>query len=465
LSSNFNLKCFIFPQKFFDYEVDSDDEWEEEEPGESLHGSDSEKEKDGADEEEYEVDNDFFVPHGHLSDEEMQDDEQEENNHPETQKAKLKILQQEFAAEMKKKTEKIKPRLIGCIWMNGDEDENGCTMDKKYHCSDIIWRILKAREAWTTEEGIKLEDNFEPELPEPEEEVEPKTPANQKNQPKAKFNDGSIKELLRLVHGNLNGRKFIIREFQAYRLKNYHKEPDFLEFSQRNVDEKMLEVADYKTCPDEGPLFGKKCWYVKNDVMQQFFGDDNLKLPNEWTYILEKEVKEKKPKQPVLKTAEVEKKKETSPPVVKEIAVVKETTKPIPEVFRASQASVKLSQAAVKASPIPIKTQPSTAKASPIAVKRQSSTAKASPIAVKAQPSGSAPVKKRVQLLMSVPCGQPIPEAKKNNLISLFKQSQGATATTSTSSTTLPTTKTAKPTPAAASTSKMEVDDDVICID
>lgn len=58
-------------QTFFEYEVDSDDEWVEEEHGESLHGSDDEKES----EDEYEVDNDVFVPHGYLSDEEGQNDE------------------------------------------------------------------------------------------------------------------------------------------------------------------------------------------------------------------------------------------------------------------------------------------------------------------------------------------------------------------------------------------------------
>lgn len=50
----------------FDYEVDSDDEWEEEDPGESIHGTDDEVEP----EDDYEVDNDVFVPHGYLSDEE-----------------------------------------------------------------------------------------------------------------------------------------------------------------------------------------------------------------------------------------------------------------------------------------------------------------------------------------------------------------------------------------------------------
>lgn len=346
----------------------------------------------------------------------QQNDEEEENNHPETQKAKLKILQQEFAAEMKKKTEKIKPRLIGCIWMNGDEDENGCTVDKKYHCSDVIWRILKAREAWTTEEGVKMEENFEPELPEQEEEVEKppgqqKTPASNKTQPKAKFDEKSTKELLRLVHGNINTKKFIVREFQAYWLKNYHKEADFLEFSQKTVDERILEVADYKTCPDEGPLFGKKCWYGKFEMMQELFGEQKPKLPNEWNYILEKEVKEKKPKLLPVKIIEGEKKEELSP--LKE-AAVKELSKSIPAVFRALHVSVKTPEAS-NPSPIAVKHQPS-----PIAIKTQPATVKIQQAPVKTQSPGAAQPKKRVQLLMSVPRGQSFSETKKNSLISQF---------------------------------------------
>lgn len=56
-------RCFIF-QKWFDYEIDSDDEWEEEEPGESLKGSDDEKDEENPEENEYDVDNEFMVPHG-----------------------------------------------------------------------------------------------------------------------------------------------------------------------------------------------------------------------------------------------------------------------------------------------------------------------------------------------------------------------------------------------------------------
>lgn len=58
------LYTFYFSQNLFDYEVDSDDEWEEEEPGESLKGSDDEKDEENPEENEYDVDNEFMVPHG-----------------------------------------------------------------------------------------------------------------------------------------------------------------------------------------------------------------------------------------------------------------------------------------------------------------------------------------------------------------------------------------------------------------
>lgn len=45
----------------------------------------------------------------------------------EVQKEKLKLLGEEFEAEIKKKTERIKPRLVGCIWIpnNVTHPENG----------------------------------------------------------------------------------------------------------------------------------------------------------------------------------------------------------------------------------------------------------------------------------------------------------------------------------------------------
>lgn len=67
LESRLNWFIHIYTyilQKWFDYEIDSDDEWEEEEPGESLKGSDDEKDEENPEENEYDVDNEFMVPHG-----------------------------------------------------------------------------------------------------------------------------------------------------------------------------------------------------------------------------------------------------------------------------------------------------------------------------------------------------------------------------------------------------------------
>lgn len=138
---------FFFLQKWFDYDIDSDEEWEEEDPdGESLRGSDDEKDEENPDDDEYDVDNEFMVPHGYLSDEEAQvaDEEAEDmvkffyrkifqvsidfylikmccfSNYfmqtPETQKIKLKVLGEQLKAEMSEKTTKLKPKVIGCIW-------------------------------------------------------------------------------------------------------------------------------------------------------------------------------------------------------------------------------------------------------------------------------------------------------------------------------------------------------------
>ncbi|XP_028173176.1 chromatin assembly factor 1 subunit A-like [Ostrinia furnacalis] len=118
-----------------DYEVDSDEEWEEEPDGESVDGSAAGSD-DEHDADEYEVDNDVFVPHGYLSDEEAtMDDDDVLSLSPETQKARLKHLEDEFESEMKKPTEKIKPRLYGLLWETSDGG-------KPEKCVDAIWNYF-----------------------------------------------------------------------------------------------------------------------------------------------------------------------------------------------------------------------------------------------------------------------------------------------------------------------------------
>lgn len=63
----------IFLKKIIDYEIDSDDEWEDEPEGESIADSDKGEEDDEVVDED--DDDGFFVPHGHLSDDELDEDE------------------------------------------------------------------------------------------------------------------------------------------------------------------------------------------------------------------------------------------------------------------------------------------------------------------------------------------------------------------------------------------------------
>ncbi|XP_049872051.1 glutamic acid-rich protein-like [Pectinophora gossypiella] len=125
-------------EKQLEYEVDSDDDWEDEQDGESLDGSAGGSDDEGG-ADDYEVDNEVFVPHGYLSDEEATMDEEEDDVlslSPETQKARLKHLEDEFETELKKPTEKLKPRLYGLLWENSD----GGKPDK---CVDALWNYFE----------------------------------------------------------------------------------------------------------------------------------------------------------------------------------------------------------------------------------------------------------------------------------------------------------------------------------
>lgn len=63
----YHFVCYL--QSILDYECDSDEEWEEEEPGESVGGSVAGGSDDEEGENDYDVDNEFMVPHGYLSEE------------------------------------------------------------------------------------------------------------------------------------------------------------------------------------------------------------------------------------------------------------------------------------------------------------------------------------------------------------------------------------------------------------
>ncbi|EAT35088.1 AAEL012725-PA [Aedes aegypti] len=415
---------FIQDTKFFDYEVDSDDEWEEEEPGESLHGSDDEKDVDP--EEDYEVDNDFFVPHGHLSDEEMQaEDDVMEDNSPETQKAKLKILQQEFAAEMKKKTEKIKPRLIGCLWENGPDDEP--------ECSPVIWEILKARAMlYDPDEPISFTvQKAEPESnnSSPSKEKEP----IERKPKQVKLVDEGVKELITLIHGSALNRKFLIKEFLAYWAKRRDEgEVNAPQYGQDSIRTKILEVASWRPCPDEGPMQNKMCWYVNKEALVKY-GLTDLKIPTGWEFILKPIIKSKREKKPKKdEEANGDDEGEKKPESKKESPKDKEkndrlqstpssATKSKPPTTPASSITKFTKKLSEDDKRKQFAKGRKSSTASPSSASKKSATTAKLPVAAPSPSSDAKPaVKKRVQLLMSVPRGQSINQTTKSNLISQF---------------------------------------------
>ncbi|XP_070166024.1 chromatin assembly factor 1 subunit A-B isoform X2 [Polyergus mexicanus] len=267
---------FAKEKNLFDYEIDSDDEWEEEEPGESLKGSDDEKDEENLEENEYDVDNEFMVPHGYLSEEEAQADEEEvEDMTPQTQKMKLKILGEQFEAERNIKTYKLKPKIIGCIWQGPDNSFPESVSAK-------VKEFLTARQAWISNIPIVLPSSISS-----EEDIlagaECKTPTQQsvRGPKKTKFPDEALPDLIKLLHGNTYSRRFLMKEFMTFWSKNGGSQ-----LSKVSVLSKINEVANRMACPEEGPMHLKSCWYVSEDIRKQYLPDEKLSLPNSWTYIL-----------------------------------------------------------------------------------------------------------------------------------------------------------------------------------
>ncbi|XP_015439120.1 PREDICTED: LOW QUALITY PROTEIN: chromatin assembly factor 1 subunit A-B-like [Dufourea novaeangliae] len=261
--------------KWFNYEVDSDDEWDEEEPGESLHGSDDEKDEETTEDNEYDVDNEFMVPHGYLSDEELRaDEEDKEDMSPETQKYKLKVLGEQFESDRSTKTSRLKPKIIGCVW-------RGLENTFSENVPERIVDFLSDREAWVRQIPVALSTTFEIDPG-----TEGGTPTPQSLAKSSKMSQlpaGALPELIRLLHGNLQSRKFLVREFSAYWNKKNKNDENVI--SKSSLLRKIREIGKWMACPEEGPMHLKYCWYVPKKIRMEYL-DEDISLPNQWSYNL-----------------------------------------------------------------------------------------------------------------------------------------------------------------------------------
>ncbi|CAG0894525.1 unnamed protein product [Darwinula stevensoni] len=268
---------FYQDKAFLDYEVDSDDEWEEGvEAGESLSGSDDEESED-----DYEIDNDFFVPHGYLSDEEGEKDEDDKPVDPELQKAKLKLKAAEFEAKIKQKTEKLHPRLIGCCF---DHQTNSV--------HEHMREILSAFKAvFLSERPISVAAPPKPLTPDvsitPDKGKRKALSSVEKNFPEA-----AVSLLIKLVHENPRKGSALIREFQQYWVERGRSEiqehlstlpqeeqyrlPNRL--SKRKIYQKFKECAMRCRPKESGPF----AWHVPKAIREKYgLGD----AAQEWDYV------------------------------------------------------------------------------------------------------------------------------------------------------------------------------------
>lgn len=245
-------KPFAEDKDTFNYEEDSDDDWEEEEQGESLNGSDDEEKDNEEERDEYEVDNDFFVPHGHLSDDEI-DDEEKARLSPESLKQKLKLLKDEFEQDMQSKTHKLKSRSIGCIWYNKDGSNVAEAIDRYLQPLAIITngpiQIKKRNEIFLV--GTVRRNKQMPEL-----------------------NPDHIPSFLKVIHGNSNRKLVIVEQFLSFMADK----GTTIDLKKGTLMRALKQFASWKQTKEKGSSKNKFCWLVNEDVEKKFNVD--LVLPN-----------------------------------------------------------------------------------------------------------------------------------------------------------------------------------------
>ncbi|KAM5194829.1 chromatin assembly factor 1 subunit A [Mantella aurantiaca] len=253
-----------------DYEVDSDEEWEEDEPGESLSHSEGDEDDDPKEEEEEEEDDGFFVPHGYLSEDEGGVSDEECKN-PENQKVRQRLKAREWD-ELQSKGKKVnvlKPVLIGCVWF-GVNTVDIPRLQRFSTC--VLDAVIPIEEEMVQEcsSSRRLEDR----------EI--------------------LAHLLPLMHGNVNGSKIIIQEFQECCRRGIISLGDgsnitVTESSSPNACHQphssinIPSKARLKRIISENSVYEKRpdhrlCWYVHNDVLKSF-QQECLPVPCQWTYV------------------------------------------------------------------------------------------------------------------------------------------------------------------------------------
>lgn len=214
----------------------------------------------------------FFVPHGHLSDEELQNEDEPDFNDPENVKFKLKLAQNDFEDERKKKTQKLKPHLIGPIWPNSE----GL---KPINCSMGVWELVNKHALLFNGPSVKVELNNQ----QADNSDDENTNARPLGVRRLQISEKEVPDLIRLINGNQNSCKFLVKEFCAYLAKNHQPQR---EYASASITAKIKDLATWQSCPEENScMYRKMCWYVPISTRKRYNLND-LTFPNTWSYTI-----------------------------------------------------------------------------------------------------------------------------------------------------------------------------------
>ncbi|XP_041646812.1 chromatin assembly factor 1 subunit A [Cheilinus undulatus] len=260
-SSHISPRCPLRQDKdLLDYEVDSDEEWEEEEPGESLSHSEGEDEEEGGDDDD---DDGFFVPHGYLSEDEGALEEEEDGGDLEKQKLRQKLKAREWDELMssKKKWKVLEPVVKGCVW---DGEGPGLQLFQPYAVC-LVEPLPKSESS-----------------PSPEE-------LTQKSEKEQQL----LGQLLPLLHGNLNSGKVIINEFQEFcrqqTSSSTSSSPPVLSSPPSPAENiptriQLRRLIKNNAVYEKRSTYRRCCWYVHTEVLSRF-GQEALPVPCQWNYL------------------------------------------------------------------------------------------------------------------------------------------------------------------------------------
>ncbi|CAD5124392.1 DgyrCDS12680 [Dimorphilus gyrociliatus] len=259
-----------------DYTVDSDEEWEEEEPGESISHSEGEDDDEKVEEGDDDEDDGFFVPHGYLSDDEgCEEDEADEKLNPEKLKARQLAMARKFEEEIKEQPKTLRPLIVGCCWSNSAEKVQAKFLKilKQYTVEIIIETPIQLENiCHSTPSHHDMSDCGDSSR---------KGSALTKPIPKE-----AMPHLIRFLHGNWNSREAIIREFRQFWSKKSqeggNESGTNSVISKRQLEIRIKAIAAY----DKRTDYKNRCWYVKESVINDYAVTD-LKIPNPYAKEME----------------------------------------------------------------------------------------------------------------------------------------------------------------------------------